>query len=176
MVDRLVILWLSTRPPSIIDPMPTQTASDDRHFLKLLSIFHYVVAAIGALCSLFPIVHLIVGAVFIGGDMNEPNEMPPSFVGWILVAVAMTLIFVGMTLSACIALAGRCLQTHRGYTFCLVMAAIECLFMPLGTVLGVLTIVVLMRPSVKAMFGYAIDNPTEPPKGLQVPESWSGSV
>jgi len=33
-----------------------------------------------------------------------------------------------------------------------VMAAIECIFMPFGTVLGVFTIVVLARPSVKEMF------------------------
>ncbi len=29
---------------------------------------------------------------------------------------------------------------------------LNCLFMPFGTVLGVLTIIVLMRPSVKALF------------------------
>ena len=36
--------------------------------------------------------------------------------------------------------------------YCLVMAGIECLFMPFGTVLGVFTIIVLMRESVKEMF------------------------
>ena len=33
-----------------------------------------------------------------------------------------------------------------------VVAGIECIFMPFGTVLGVLTLLVLMRPSVKALF------------------------
>jgi hypothetical protein len=32
------------------------------------------------------------------------------------------------------------------------MAAVECLFIPFGTVLGVFTILVLQRPTVKAMF------------------------
>jgi hypothetical protein len=32
------------------------------------------------------------------------------------------------------------------------MAAIACLFMPLGTILGVFTIIVLIRPNVKALF------------------------
>jgi hypothetical protein len=32
------------------------------------------------------------------------------------------------------------------------MAAISCIFMPFGTVLGVFTIIVLLRPSVKELF------------------------
>jgi len=38
------------------------------------------------------------------------------------------------------------------------MAGIECLFMPFGTVLGVFTIMVLMRDPVKQLFGV---NPVE---------------
>jgi len=34
----------------------------------------------------------------------------------------------------------------------MVIAGIECLFMPFGTVLGVFTLVVLVRPSVKELF------------------------
>jgi hypothetical protein len=34
------------------------------------------------------------------------------------------------------------------------MAGIECIFMPVGTVLGVFTIIVLMRDSVKELFGH----------------------
>jgi hypothetical protein len=32
------------------------------------------------------------------------------------------------------------------------MAAVACIFVPFGTVLGVLTIIVLTRPSVRALF------------------------
>jgi hypothetical protein len=35
------------------------------------------------------------------------------------------------------------------------VAAIACMFMPFGTVLGVFTIIVLMRPSVKELFAAA---------------------
>ena len=35
---------------------------------------------------------------------------------------------------------------------CIVMAALACLSMPFGTVLGVFTIIVLARPSVQALF------------------------
>ena len=50
-------------------------------------------------------------------------------------------------------LAGRYLARRERYTFCLVVAGVECMFMPFGTVLGVFTIIVLSRPSVKDLFG-----------------------
>ena len=36
--------------------------------------------------------------------------------------------------------------------FCFVIACLACMQMPLGTILGVFTIIVLARPSVKEMF------------------------
>ena len=62
------------------------------------------------------------------------------------------MILVGWAVAICVIVAGRFLARRVHYTFCLVVAAIACLFMPFGTVLGVLTIIVLMRPSVKALF------------------------
>ena len=61
----------------------------------------------------------------------------------------------GLAMATCVAIAGRRLAGHRSYTFCLVIAGIECAFSPFGTVLGVFTIVVLIRPSVKERFGVA---------------------
>ena len=50
------------------------------------------------------------------------------------------------------------------------MAGLECILMPFGTVLGVFTLIVLMRDSVKALFGVSM-NPGAPPK---IPGSISG--
>lgn len=49
-------------------------------------------------------------------------------------------------------IAGRNLSKQRGHTYCFVIAVLECLWMPLGTILGVFTIITLTRPSVKALF------------------------
>jgi hypothetical protein len=54
-----------------------------------------------------------------------------------------------------ILIAGRCLSRRKSYSFALVMACIECLFVPFGTILGIFTIVVLSRKSVKALFSDA---------------------
>ena len=63
------------------------------------------------------------------------------------------MLVIGVAYSACMALAGRYLTQHRHYIFCLVMAALSCAFFPFGTVLGVFTIIVLQKDSVRQLFG-----------------------
>lgn len=218
---------------------------DDEH-LKLLSIFHYVVAGIIALVACFPIIHLIIGIAILSGALEGPFEEhwdeegprePPSAVraeappeaaplelvpaepdkavppeaaplepgpaepdvaapaepvpaepgvrepdeaaetdeccppagghgrrshgfgatlfGVIFVVGATIFILSGWTLAVLLFIAGRCLARRKRHLFCLVVAGISCLFMPFGTILGVFTMVVLLRPSVKAQFqGY----------------------
>jgi hypothetical protein len=127
----------------------------DEEHLRLLAIFHYVVAGLAALISLFPIFHLIIGIVMIvASDKFTGNgQPPPAFIGWIFVVFASVFIAIGWTVAALILTAGRFLAKRKHYQFCFVMACIECLFMPFGTVLGVFTILVLSRESVKPLFG-----------------------
>jgi hypothetical protein len=131
---------------------------EDEDQLRLLSIFHYVLAGMHALCAMFPILHLAMGAALVFAPeslTSGDGEAPPAVVGWVLMLVAGGLMALGFTLAACIAVAGRYLSQRRRYMFCLVTAAVmAALFMPFGTILGVFTIIVLMRPSVKAAFGY----------------------
>jgi hypothetical protein len=126
----------------------------DEENLRLLSIFHYVVGGLAALLACFPIIHVIVGIALIvwSADPDPNGEAPPAFVGWLFVGFASVGIIVGWCVAVCIITAGRFLAQCKHYTFCLVVAATECLFMPFGTVLGVFTIVVLVRENVKEMF------------------------
>ncbi|MDZ4816523.1 MAG: hypothetical protein SGI71_09690 [Verrucomicrobiota bacterium] len=47
---------------------------------------------------------------------------------------------------------GLFLRMRRYRTFCLVSAAISCIHLPFGTVLGIFSLMVLLRPSVKKIF------------------------
>lgn len=123
----------------------------DLEHLRLLSIFHYVVAAITALFSLFPMIHLVIGIGLVTGRM-EGTDPSAKLAGWFFVAIACVLIFCGLLLAGFIAYAGRCLSRRRRYTLCMVVAALSCMMMPFGTVLGVFTLVVLTRPSVRSLF------------------------
>lgn len=127
---------------------------EDLQYLKLLSIFHYCVGGLAALFSFIPVVYVVIGilAVCIPGSFEGEGEAMPLFIGWIFIIIGAVLIVVGWAFSTCIIIAGRSLARKIHYMFCIVMAAIECIFMPFGTVLGVFTIVVLARPSVKEMF------------------------
>ena len=125
--------------------------NQDLEQLKLLSIFHYVVAGLAGLFSLIPVIHLFIGVGLATGAL-ETGDAGARAIGWFFVALAAAFILAGFTYAVCLAFAGRFLAQQRSYTFCLVMAAVSCAFMPFGTVLGVFTIIVLLRESVKALF------------------------
>ena len=127
--------------------------------LRLLAIFHYVVAGLAALFSLFALLYTMVGSIFIfaarHGTPKPGEELPPEFLGWIFIALGLLLFLLGIAMAICISIAGRCLSRRKCYTFALVIACLECLFIPFGTILGVFTIVALSRESVKALFATA---------------------
>jgi hypothetical protein len=133
--------------------------NQDKEHLRLLAIFHYVVAGLAALFSFFPLLYTTVGAIFIfaarHGTPKPGEEPPPEFIGWIFAIVGSLLFLLGIAIAICILIAGRSLAKPTRYWFALVVACIECLFIPFGTILGVFTIVVLSRESVKALFSTA---------------------
>jgi hypothetical protein len=128
----------------------------DAMYLRLLSVFHYVVGGITAVFTCFPLFQAFFGILALRDMANMMDFVkgppPPSFLGWIYVVVGAMAITLGWGLAIVIFLAGKFLSQHTHYLYCLVVAAVECIFMPFGTVLGVFTIIVLTRPSVKLLF------------------------
>jgi hypothetical protein len=122
--------------------------NQDEEHLKLLSIFHYVVGGILGFVACIPLLHFTIGMVMLAGAIDGV----PAFVGLMLVMMSLFFMAIGWTLAVCLIIAGSFLAQRRHYTFCFVVACISCLLMPYGTVLGVFTIIVLMRPSVKNLF------------------------
>src|ERR1043166_4302384 len=129
------------------------TLKDNEQHLRLLEIFHYVVAGLTALVALFPLIHVTVGWFLLHAPPPQNGEPPPAFVGYILMVLGGAFFLLGQTFAACILAAGRCIHSRTRYWFAFIMACFECAFFPFGTVLGVFTIVVLSRPAVKQMFG-----------------------
>jgi hypothetical protein len=136
--------------------------NQDIEHLRLLAIFHYIVSGLAALFSFFPMLYTIIGSIFIfaarhpaaaGAKLGE--ELPPEFLGWIFIVLGSFLFLLGIAMAICILIAGRCLSRRKCYSFALVIACIECLFVPFGTILGVFTIVALSRLSVKGLFSAA---------------------
>ena len=131
----------------------------DTEHLWLLAIFHYVVAALAALFSFFPLLYSAMGGFMLyaahhPGPHNQ--EPPPAIVGWIFIALGVLFFLIGLAMAICILVAGRSLARQRHYWFAFIVACIECVFVPFGTILGVFTIIVLSRESVKTLFSARI--------------------
>jgi hypothetical protein len=133
----------------------------DQDHLKLLSIFHYVVGGIAVLFACFPLIHVTLGLMMVFSPESfdpKSHEPPPAALGWIFVAIGGFLSLLGWAYAILIIFGGRFLAQRKHYTACIVIGALACLFMPFGTILGVFTLIVLMKPQVKLLF-----EPSGPP-------------
>jgi hypothetical protein len=133
--------------------------NQDEQYLKLLSIFHYVVGGLTALFACFPLLHIAMGIAMLCGAFDA-EDGPPKIFAWLFIIFPAVLMLCGWALSVCIIIAGRKLARRKARLYCLVIAALECILMPFGTVLGVFTIVLLMKDSVKQLF--SANQPTQP--------------
>jgi hypothetical protein len=147
--------------------------NNDIEHLRLLTIGHYIAAGITALFACFPLIHLSIGLVFLLNPPQTPEgeAFPSQMFGMLFALLGGALVIVGWTFAGLIFAAGRSIKARKRRTFCIVVAAISCASFPFGTVLGVLSILVLSRPTVKEMFNPqpALDYP--PPVAPQ-PGAW----
>jgi hypothetical protein len=135
-------------------PSDQQRWKDEEH-LRLLSIFHFVVGGFAALILPFLVIHFLFFMTFFANaeafpgakEQAFPREMIPIFIACYCIAGLIISLFAGANL-----LSGWLLRqkTHRVFSF--VVAALDCLSIPWGTILGVFTILVLTRPSVQRMY------------------------
>lgn len=124
----------------------------DEDYLRLLSIFHYVLGAMNAFAGCFPVIHITLGIAMLAGAFdNDPNP-PPRELGFFFAGIGGAISLFCWMIAAAKFFAGRSLARHTNYRYCYVVAALECLQMPTGTALGVCTILVLSKPSVQALF------------------------
>jgi hypothetical protein len=129
--------------------------TDDAEHLRLLSIFHYVVGGLALLFACFPLIHVAIGSIFIYAAANAHSasgDAPPEVVGWIMVVFGLTFFILGIAFGGAVLWSGHCLAHRENYGFSFAMACVECIFLPFGTALGVFTLIVLSRESVKALY------------------------
>jgi hypothetical protein len=135
---------------------PVGGTNQDEEHLKLIAVFHFVVAGLEAVLGLLPVIHVAMGIAMLTGywpTPTSPSSGPmPDFMGWMFTIMGGAFILFYETLAFFTLLAGLSIRKRRRWLFCLVVAGVGCLNMPIGTTLGVFTFLVLLRPSVKALF------------------------
>ena len=127
----------------------------DQEHLRLLQIGFYIMAGLAGFISLFSLVYIALGGVFVAGILDSvatSGNAPPRAFGWIFVGLGLFFLFIGLTVTFLTFLAGRSLQERCRRTFCLVMAGLCCLQIPWGTAIGICAINVQTRPSVRTLF------------------------
>ena len=149
-----------------ITAMSREQIIDEEH-LRLLTIGHYIAGGMHiAFASLF-IFHFVFMLVlsanpelFSHGD--GPVAAPPRLFFEIFVWVLGLFILLGWLFGALTIYAGRCLKARTHRTFCMVMAVLNALVIPVGTMIGISTLIVLSRPSVKRLYHLVPDYASQP--------------
>ena len=142
--------------PPVMGPLPRDQRNVDIDHLNLLSIFHFVGAGFAVLGMLFLIAHYeIMNSVFSDPALwNNSRSAPPppdvffAMMKWMYGVMALWFI-ISLVLNL---LSGIFLRARENRTFSFVVAAINCLHLPLGTILGIFTIIVLSRQSVRELY------------------------
>jgi len=134
----------------------SNTAAVDQEHLRLLVIFHYVLAGITALFACMPLIHIALGLFFLLAPdemmKDSQGEGPPPFIGWFFVIFGSLFVLMGWVVAVLTYLSGRYMARRTKRVFSLVMAGVQCAFVPFGTVLGIFTLIVLLRDSVRRLY------------------------
>lgn len=145
---------------TVVAPPPPVDPRDVAH-LDLLKVLHYVWAGIsliggcttGAMSAFFAVAmpEMMRTLPANGGAGAPPAEFFERFA--VLYGVMGGLYFAGfLTLAILSFVTARRIHARRSRTFCIVASAANCMAVPLGTALGVTTIMILNRESVARMF------------------------
>ncbi len=132
---------------------PEMQAQQDAHNLDLLAIFHFVYAGLLGFGGLFFGLYIVFGVVMAtsvaasGGSSGDAAA-----VGSIFAVVGFVALARFWTTAAFLVWSGVSLRKRRRRTLSFVMACLTCISVPLGTTLGVFTLVVLSKPSVKWLY------------------------
>jgi hypothetical protein len=134
----------------------------DADHLNLLATFHFVGAGLALLGTLGILGHYaIMNAVFNNPQIwkNQPQGPPPQEIFQMLKWGYLVFFLFFITSAVLNVLSGIFLRTRKHRSFSLLVAGLNCLHMPLGTVLGVFTFVVLLRSSVRELYEVQTPDP-----------------
>src|ERR1700722_2490000 len=133
-----------------LPPLIRDQRKVDADHLNLLAIFHFVGAGLALLGLLFLLAHFALMHAMLSNPkmwQNQRQGAPPAeffaIFRWFYLIGGCWFVASGILN----VISGCCLRARTHRTFSLVVAAINCVHIPLGTVLGVFTIIVLVRTS-----------------------------
>lgn len=131
-----------------------QKIIDEEH-LRLLRIGYIVLGAVAAFTALFGLLYIFMGVMMGTLASNVPQNAdgpPPEIAIWFMIGFGLLFLIASGAWALLSFLSARGLRRRRWRGLCYVAAALSCLYIPFGTLIGAFTFVVLGRPGVRAMF------------------------
>jgi hypothetical protein len=139
-------------------PLQSRQEIIDEEHLKLLAIFYYVMGGMYIVVSCFFLLYVFFGLLlalnpqFMPHPRGGPNARDPAIIGYAIAGFGSFLVLLGSTFGGLMILAGRSIQKRRRRTLTFIMAALNCLSIPFGLMLGIFTFIVLSRHSVSRLY------------------------
>lgn len=152
--------------------MEEQPNAEDREHLSALSIGHFILAGVALIGGVPTLLVGVSGSKLVdefGSDVsmalgNIPTQAGTDAFGGspdamlqdlntLIISVVVSMVLLAVISAVHLAVVGAQIRRRRWWTFCYLTGWGECLMFPFGTVLGIFTILVLSRPSVKRLFG-----------------------
>ncbi len=137
-----------------MEELNKQAVIDEEH-LKLLVLFHRIYGIIVIIFSLLGIGYFFILELIFSyskdysGFTNSNNvQAPTAEIMNIFVIIIIAAILIGLTIGVVNLLSAQYIKRRKLRIFSIVVACIDCISFPLGTILGVLTLVVLLRNSI----------------------------
>jgi len=96
----------------------------------------------------------VFGCLFLVTMAFVPRREPPAFFGIWFTTPGGKIVIAIWIFAACSFLAGWLLAVRKQYLFCIALGSVSCIMVPFGTVLGVYTLMVLLRQGVRPSFDY----------------------
>ena len=152
-----------------LPPLYRDQRKTDADHLHLLVVFHFIAAALSVPALLFLFGHYTFLHYFIShaAKWSGPKQPPPPVEAFVIFKWFYLVFGLWFLLSGVANLiSAYCLRARKGRTFSLAVACLNLLHMPLGTLLGVFTLIVLLRDSVREAYEYqAAAGAGFPPRG-----------
>ena len=129
----------------------------DQEHLRLLTLVYYIFGAITCFFAFIPIFHVIMGIVLTMASFASKGSenAPPAFIGLFFAIAGSIFILIGLTVGLLKIYTGKCIKNRKNYLFCLIYSGFNCILIPYGTVLGIFSLMVLRRESVKKLFTHS---------------------
>jgi hypothetical protein len=144
-----------------LPPLARDQRKIDADHLRLLAIFHFVLAGFAIVGLGFLFLHYFMMHTLMANPeiwKNQKGTPPPqqffAIFKWFYLFFGVVLV-VAMIANL---LSGLFIQRKKCRVFSLIVAGIDCLQIPFGTVLGVFTLIVLLRDSVRETYEAATNS------------------